>query len=153
MIKKIESCILPIIEEHDCYIDNIEYVQERNDWYLRIYVDLNSGKIDMDTIVTLSELISEKLDEVDLIDNVYYLEVSSPGAEKELKTYEHVVNAIGEYVFIKLKDPKEGLDSVYCTLLDVNDNDVQIEYMNKNIKKKMVVDYNNISFIRLAVKF
>ena len=44
----------------------------------------------MDTCVAVSELISDKLDETDPIKDEYILEVSSPGIEKPLKTFEQV---------------------------------------------------------------
>ena len=153
MINKIQTFIEPIVSSKDAYIEDIEFVQEKNNYYLRIYCEKNEGHIDMDTIVELSELISDKLDEIDLIDQEYFLEVSSPGAERELKNYESVVKAKGEYVYIKLKDPKNGLDELYATILDINHQQLTLEYMVKNIKKKMEIDYSNISFIRMAVKF
>ena len=44
-----------------------------------------------------SELISDKLDEVDPIKEEYILEVSSPGIEKPLKTFEQVEKSIGSF--------------------------------------------------------
>lgn len=153
MLKKIEDLINPILLENDVYLDDIEYVQEKNEWYLRIYIEKNNGHLDMDTCVIVSEAISEKMDDADLISNEYYLEISSPGAEKPLKTLEKVKQAIGKYVFVELKEPKNGLDEVYGTILNVDGDMIELQYMVKNIKKKCIIDYKNISFIRLAVKF
>ena len=36
MLEKITSLIQPILSEHDVYLDDIEYVKEKNEWYLRI---------------------------------------------------------------------------------------------------------------------
>ena len=82
MLEKITSLIQPILSEHDVYLDDIEYVKEKNEWYLRIFIEKNVGHLDMDTCVAVSEAISDQLDEADIITNEYYLEVSSPGAEK-----------------------------------------------------------------------
>lgn len=153
MLEKITEIIQPILKQHDCYLDDIEYVKEKNEWYLRIYIDKNHGSLDMDTCVAVSEAISELLDEVDLIRNEYYLEVSSPGAEKPLKTFEKVKESIGEYVYIKLRNPKNGMNDVYGTILDVVDNNIELQYLAKNIKKKCSISYDNVAFIRLAVKF
>ena len=153
MLEKIKSFIDPILVDHDCYLDDIEYVQEKNEWYLRIYIDKNNDHLDMDTCVAVSEAISTKMDEIDLIKNEYYLEVSSPGAEKPLKTLEKVQQSIGEYVYIQFKNPTNGMDEVYGTILNVDDHDIELQYMVKNIKKKCHIDYDNVAFIRLAVKF
>lgn len=153
MLEKITDLIQPILEEHDVYLDDIEYVEEKNEWYLRIYIEKNQGYLDMDTCVAVSEAISEKLDEVDLIKNEYYLEVSSPGVEKPLKSLEKVQNSIGEYVYIQFKRPIQGMNEVYGTLLNVDGENIELQYMVKNIKKKCNISYNDVAFIRLAVKF
>ena len=153
MLKKVTDLIQPILENHDVYLDDIEYVNEKNEWYLRIFIEKNDGHLDMDTCVLVSEDISLKLDEADIISNEYYLEISSPGAEKPLKTLEKVQQSIGKYVYIQFKNPTAGMDEVYGTILNVEGDVIELQYLVKNIKKKCKVEYANVAFIRLAVKF
>lgn len=153
MLKKITNLIQPILENHDVYLDDIEYVQEKNEWYLRIFIEKNEGYLDMDTCVAASEDISAAMDEADIIQNEYYLEVSSPGAEKPLKTLEKVQESIGEYVYIQFKQPTQGMDEVYGTILNVEGNEIELQYLVKNIKKKCTIQYDDIALIRLAVQF
>lgn len=153
MLEKIKQLIQPILDEHDVYLDDIEYVKEKKEWYLRIFIEKNNGHLDMDTCVAVSEAISEMLDQEDLIADEYYLEVSSPGAEKPLKTLQKVQDSVGEYVYIQFKNPTLGMNDVYGTILSVEDTRIELQYMVKNIKKKCIIDYNDIAFIRLAVQF
>lgn len=153
MLEKIKQLIQSILNDHDVYLDDIEYVKEKNEWYLRIFIEKNNGHLDMDTCVAVSEAISDMLDQEDLIEDEYYLEVSSPGAEKPLKTLEKVQQSIGEYVYIQFKNPTQGMNEVYGTILNVEGTQIELQYMVKNIKKKCNIDYNDIAFIRLAVKF
>lgn len=153
MIEEITKLIQPILDNHDVYLDDIEYVQEKKEWYLRIFIEMNHGHLDMDTCVAVSEDISQKMDEADIIKNEYYLEVSSPGAEKPLKTLEKVQQSIGEYVYIQFKKPTQGMDDVYGTILNVEGEIIELQYMAKNIKKKCTIQYQDIALIRLAVKF
>ena len=60
------------------------------------------GSMDIDTCAAMSEKISEKLDEVDMIASEYFLEVCSPGAERELKDETQIRDALDEYVYVKL---------------------------------------------------
>ena len=129
MLEKITSLIQPILSEHDVYLDDIEYVKEKNEWYLRIFIEKNVGHLDMDTCVAVSEAISDQLDEADIITNEYYLEVSSPGAEKPLKTLEKVQQSIGEYVYIEFKNPMFGMNDVYGTILNVDGDTIELQYM------------------------
>ena len=157
LLESIKEMVLPLIEQNDCYLDDIEYVKDNNEMYLRIYIEKNEGYLDMDTCVAVSELISDKLDETDPIKDEYILEVSSPGIEKPLKTLQfNIVIAlihVGEYVYAKFKNPKSGLYEVEGYLKSVDNQELEFEYLVKNIKKKIVVNYDNIQFIRLAVKF
>lgn len=153
LLDKIKMMIEPILQNNDVYLDDLEYVQDKGEWYLRIFIEKNAGFLDMDTCVAVSEAISQKLDEEDPIQGEYYLEVSSPGIEKPLKTFEQVKKSIGKYVYAKFYDPIAGLDEVEGYIKTIEDEVIEFEYLVKNIKKKIKIDYNNIKFIRLAVKF
>ena len=78
--------IKPIIAARNDEFVDMEYVKEKGQNYLRIYVDRENG-IDMDEIAGLSELLSTKLDQLqpDPFPDPYILEVSSPGIERPLK--------------------------------------------------------------------
>ena len=120
---------------------------------MRVFIEKNDGNLDMDTCVAVSEAVSEKLDELDLIKDEYYLEVSSPGIEKPLKTFEQVEAHVGSYVHIDLKNPQNGIDSLEGTLASIDGKELLIQYMVKAVRKKMTINYDDIKFIRLAVKF
>jgi ribosome maturation factor RimP len=60
--------------------------------------------------------------------------------------------AVGRYVHIDLKDPKQGMDSVEGTLQAVGGGSVTVEYLVKGRKKTADVSRENIRLIRLAVK-
>ena len=45
------------------------------------------------------------------------------------------------------------MDEVEGFIKTIEDETIEFEYLVKNIKKKIEIDYNNIKFIRLAVKF
>ncbi|MEG0291061.1 MAG: ribosome maturation factor RimP, partial [Erysipelotrichaceae bacterium] len=65
-----------------------------------------------------------------------------------------IKGAIGEYVYIKLKNVMaKGLFEVYGTLSNIENDMAMIEYMEKAVHKKVMIELDNISLIRLAVKF
>lgn len=153
VLNEITTMITPILEEHKVYLDDIEYVKEGNEWYLRIYVENIIGSLNMETCVAVSEKISQMLDEKDPIKGEYYLEVSSPGVEKPLKTFSQVQESVDKYVYAQFVNPMSGLDEVEGFIRTIENEDITFEYLVKNIKKKICVPYTNIKFIRLAVKF
>jgi ribosome maturation factor RimP len=153
LLSAITTMIAPVLEKHQVYLDDIEYVKEKNEWYLRIFVEKMDGFLDMDTCVAVSEKISELLDEKDPIQGEYYLEVSSPGVEKPLKTFAQVQEAIDKYVYVQFLNPMAGLNDIEGYIRSIENEDIMFEYLVKNIKKKVCIPYTNIKFIRLAVKF
>ena len=103
VIELIRSEIEPIIIKQNDELVDIEYVKEKNQNYLRIYVDRDQpGGIDIDEIATLSELVSEKLDNIepDPLPDPYVLELSSPGAERPIKTQRDWQQAKGQYIHV-----------------------------------------------------
>lgn len=86
---------------------DVEYVKEGSYKYLRITIDSENG-IDIDDCTKVHEHISPIIDERDPIDEQYFLEVSSPGIERELKKPEHFDKYIGEYVVCKLFKASNG---------------------------------------------
>lgn len=153
MLEKIKLAIVPLIEAQDCYLDDLVYEKEAGEMYLRVYIEKNGDNLDMDTCVAVSEAVSEKLDEIDIIKDEYYLEVSSPGIEKPLRTWEKVVENVDSYVHIDFKDPKEGMHEVEGTILSAENEIILLQYFVKGRKKKIEIPYDNVRFIRLAVKF
>ncbi len=151
-IEKIKMMIQPVLQQHKCSLYDLRWVQDGKMRILQVSVMYPDGSMDIDTCAAVSEGISSLLDESDIISHEYFLEVCSPGAERELRSFEEIKEAIGEYVFVKLKDPKAGMDSVKGTLLEANEESVTISYMAKAVRKKIMIDSQNIALIRLSVK-
>ena len=80
---------------------DVEYVKDGAFWYLRITIDSPKG-IDIDDCEKVHRAIDPIIDEADPIEDQYYLEVSSPGVERELRVPEHFEKFIGTPVTAKL---------------------------------------------------
>lgn len=96
------SLAQPIAEQNGCYIYDVEFVKEGGLWFLRVFVDKETEGITLDECEAVSRALSEVLDKEDPISQNYYLEVSSPGVERKLKTPEHFARYTGETVDIGL---------------------------------------------------
>lgn len=77
----VEEMIKPFLDEHEFELVDVEYVKEGSNYFLRVYVDKEGG-IDLDDCGLISEFLSAELDKKDPIPDAYFLEVSSPGAER-----------------------------------------------------------------------
>lgn len=80
----VTELVQPILVDLHLELVDIEYVKEGKNWFLRLFIDKDTG-VDIEECGLVSERLSEKLDEIDPIPHNYFLEVSSPGAERPLK--------------------------------------------------------------------
>lgn len=74
-------------------------VSGRGPRLLRITVDRRNG-VDVQTLAKASRALSRRLDELDLFDGSYSLEVTSPGLERSLRRPHHYAKSIGRDVTI-----------------------------------------------------
>lgn len=73
---EVKELIKTIIEENNYILDDVEYVKEGSNYFLRVIIDKN-GIIDIDDCVTVTNLINPLLDEKNLIEDNYILDVCS----------------------------------------------------------------------------
>ena len=115
------------------------------DYHLEITIDKDGG-IDIDDCEKVHRAIDPIIDEADPIEDFYYLEVSSPGIERELRTDEHIALSLGQRVEAKLFAEKDGRKSVKGILtaydggaLTVKENEIDIVLEKKEIAKLTTV--------------
>ena len=95
------------VSQNRCILWDVEYVKEGADFHLRITIDKETG-VTIEDCERVHRAIDPLLDEADPIESFYYLEVSSPGLERELKTEAHILASVGETVEVRLFAPKDG---------------------------------------------
>lgn len=98
--QKTETLLMPLLEQHQFELVDVEYVKEGGTWYLRIYMD-KPGGITIDDCEVISRALSDLLDEYDFIEDAYILEVSSPGLGRPLRKDRDFERSIGKEVEIR----------------------------------------------------
>lgn len=144
----IEAMVLPFLNDNGFELVDIEYIKEGSNWFLRIFVDKEGG-IDIDECGRISEYVSEQLDKNDPITGAYFLEVSSPGAERPLKKPDDVRKAIGKHVFVTTYEPIGGSKEFEGTLMSFDDGIVVVRVG----KKEHGIPYDKVAGARLAIQF
>lgn len=125
---RVYDLVKETVEECGCMLWNVEFVKEGSDHNLIIYIDKPEG-ISLDDCEMVNDAVEPILDEADPIEGSYYLEISSPGLERELKTPEHILAFVGERVIVKLyaaKDGKKMLDGSIAAF-DEEKNELTIQ--------------------------
>jgi len=103
------------VKEAGCELWDVEYVREAGEWYLRLYLDKEGG-VDIMDCEAVSRVVSDLLDEADPIEGSYTFEVSSAGAERQLKRPGDFERFMGSDVLVKLYKAKDGRKEFAGTL-------------------------------------
>lgn len=151
--EQIDALVRPTIEELQLELVEVEFVKEGRMWFLRIYVDTPEGRIDIEQCAQVSEKVSEILDEKDPIEQNYFLEVSSPGAERPLKKEEDYVRAVGKFVYVKTYEPIKNIKEFEGYLTANNDTEIVVDVKIKTRKLTVTIPKEKIALARLAIDF
>jgi ribosome maturation factor RimP len=149
----IEELVTPITEELNLELVDLEFVKEGRDWFLRIYVDTPGGGIDILQCAQVSERLSLILDEKDPIEQNYYLEVSSPGAERPLKKEADYEKAMGKFIYVKTYEPVKDLKEFQGYLRAYTEQYLEVEIRIKTRKVTVQIDKEKVAQARLAIDF
>lgn len=144
--EKVYSLIKETVEEQDVRLWDVTFVKEGASHYLRVFIDNDEG-ISIDDCTNVSHAIDPIIDEADPIDVSYYLEVCSPGIERELTRDEHFALMIGSPIKVKLFKAIDGVKE-HSGILKSFDGEVviQTESGELNFKRNEIAKANLLDF-------
>lgn len=156
--KRINETIAEIAEEfltnEGLELYNVEFVKEGKDWFLRVYIDKLSDDTEVyvstDECEKVSRFLSDELDRLDPIEQNYYLEVSSPGMDRQLIEPKHYAKYAGKLVEVKLYRGVNGKKLYEGILVGLIDNKIVIQDENEN---ELAFDVDQVAKTNLAVVF
>ena len=122
--------LLPIIEQENLELIEIDCSDKPPYSFLRIYVD-KAGGINIEECARLSQIISDCLDTEDIFKNRFTLEVSSPGLERPLLNSNDFRRKIGKEVKIYLKTPHDQKNEVTGKIENVTKGKVTLRIRDK----------------------
>ena len=105
-VEAVTELVKPIVEGMGLTLWDVRFLKEGAMWYLRIFIDKDSG-VTIEDCENVTRAVDKPLDDLDPIEQNYCLEVSSPGIERELVKYEHFESFLGAPVMVKLHKPNE----------------------------------------------
>jgi ribosome maturation factor RimP len=153
LLQKVRSYIEPVVKESGLLLDRFDFERRGRENYLVVYIEKEDDIANLDDVVRVSDLISAKLDEIDLISENYVLDVSTSGAEKPITDFSTFPKYVGKYIFVKLRNPIDGLNDYTGDLIDANESSITLQYRVKTRTKKVEIPVSNITKANLAVKF
>lgn len=148
--EEIENLLSPVVASLGLGLEllGIEYVPQRGDALLRLYIDAEGRLVTLDDCEAVSREVSATLDVADPIPGHYTLEVSSPGIERPLFRPAHFRRFLGEVVRVHTLLPLEGRRNFKGAIREVDDEAVTIEQDGVLVR----VAHDNVQKARLAVE-
>ena len=123
--EKVYGLIKPTVESCGVTLWDVRFVKEGASHYLRIFIDKPEG-ISINDCTDVSHAIDPVIDDADPFDGSYYLEVCSPGTEREIVRPHHFEYAIGKEVKVKLFKAIEGKKE-FVGVLKAYDGDITLD--------------------------
>lgn len=143
----------PIVAAQGLELVDVEFVKEGGHWFLRLYIDKEGG-VSLDDCQTVSQAVGARLDEVDLIPQRYYLEVSSPGIERPLKEDRDFARFRGHLVEISTFAPLNGEKHFIGELLDHDADSIRLRLtQGRDLGREMAIGRDKVARARLHVEF
>lgn len=138
----------PVAAEFGCELWDTEYVREAGQWFLRLYLDKDGG-VDILDCENVSRRVSDLLDEADPIEGSYIFEVSSAGAERQLKRPSDFEKFLGSPVLLKTYQNRDGRKEFPGVLKEYGGGAVVLEMG----KQELRFEKNEVAMVRLRIVF
>jgi ribosome maturation factor RimP len=126
----------------------LEEAGGRRQKIVRLYVD-HPGGVTHELCSRVSAVVGQALDEADMFEGAYTLEVSSPGLERPLRKRSHFEAQVGKKVYVKTRGPIEGAKVWQGTLLEVGEAGLVV----KDTGREARIPFEEISSAHLIYEF
>lgn len=121
----------PVVEAEGADLVDIEIKGHTGSRVVRMFVDADDG-VDVELCARLARTIGKQLDEADPIPGRYTLQVSSPGADRPLRTQRDFARNVGRPVRVNRSGEAETLQGTVVSaddgslVLDIDGDHVEV---------------------------
>lgn len=148
---KLTELLQPLIEDLGYEFVGLEQRSEPKNRVLVVYIDRPQG-IRVEDCETVSREVSALLDVEDPLAGQYSLEISSPGLDRPLFTYEQFTRFAGQEVQVALYAPQDGRRKFKGVILGADEGAVRLEQDGQEVnlemgniaKARLVPDYDSL---------
>ena len=145
LIEKLRQALEGDIENLGYELVDLEFIGGKDAKRLIFYIYSKEG-ITIDDCERVSGFLDERLDELDLIKNSYYLEVSSQDLSRPLKTDKDLLRNKDELLKIKLKNG----DLILAKMKEIKENSI---IFTKEDGEDIEIEKKDIKEIKIEIVF
>ncbi|WFQ90305.1 ribosome maturation factor RimP [Mycoplasma feriruminatoris] len=111
--------------------------------------------LDFDILIKANDLVSNKIDQLIKTKDKYLLEISSSGIEKQIRNKEELIKALDQWVYVQLNNEIKKIKEFegYVTKYNNDTDTFSFSFFIKGQKKKLDLKWDDIQFIRYAIRF
>lgn len=149
VVDVVADIVAPFAKTQGMELVDVEFVKEGPYRYLRVTIDKEEG-VSLDDCQLVSQHLNSKLDTIDPIEEQYFLEVTSPGVERQLKKDQDFERFKGREVQLKLYQPFEGQKVINGILLGLVDDNIMIK---NEAMGEVQIPKSKVSVAKLIVDF
>ncbi|ANE40955.1 ribosome maturation factor RimP [Fervidobacterium sp. SC_NGM5_O18] len=141
--KRVSEIAKPIVESLGLVLFDVKYKMQSGRWVLTVVIDKLNDYVSTKDCELVSYEIEKELDSSDLIPGRYYLEVSSPGLDRPLRSIEDFKRFEGSLAKVKTNKTLKG----YIKVVDLENGTIVLEVEGKEV----TISYNDIKSANLEV--
>jgi len=129
------------IDKDEIFLVDVNVKGKVGNRKIQVFID-GDKSVDIDECSTISKKLSDELEEQDIVDGKYIIEVSSPGADKPLKLIRQYTKHIGRELEVVTKENKKHQG----VLLDVLNEKIELSVKSSKVKKELNSDTFKLPF-------
>lgn len=133
----------PVADEMGLQLWDVVFVKEGPSWHLRLFID-KPGGVFIEDCQRFSRAVDPLIDALDPAEHEYYLEVSSPGLGRLLRTDEHLKAYLGKEVRLRLYRPGDDGQKEMRGMLSSYDADAVALETDQAVRTVARKDINDI---------
>jgi len=141
--KRVSEIAKPIVESLGLVLFDVKYKMQSGRWVLTVVIDKLNDYVSTKDCELVSYEIEKELDSSDLIPGRYYLEVSSPGLDRPLRSIEDFKRFEGRLAKVKTNKTLKG----YIKVVDLENGTIVLEVEGEEV----TISYNDIKSANLEV--
>jgi len=153
LIKIVADIVESYLDDKSIFLVDVNVKGKSDNQKILVFIDGDNG-VDVDECSKISKKLSNELDEKDIIEGKYLIEVSSPGVDRTLKSIRQYPKHIGREFELITKDNKKFRGK----LLSVDDEEIEISIKSSKIKKELnsqslKLQFKNIEEAKVVIRF
>ena len=152
MVEQLQKALEILLGSLGYELYELKYSQQKSKKTLRIFIDHPQRAISIKDCEEVSRQIGPLIDEQDLLKGSYYLEVSSPGVERELRNERDFKRFVGETVKVITLEPVEKRTVFIGKLTDFDLENKALEVLERDSNRLFKIKYANVKKAQLYLE-